>query len=389
MAKVITLTEYQSARFAPSEIPDEVGRTLLAHYRRQVEVAFPTPKTDGLWQFTGQGWVGHIPVTTDWHVALQPKLPLGNIFGMLEYAYRFDFELWDDLVTCQSLAEFYGRLAHILARRVLDRSRQGFYRTYLSKTDRLPFVRGQLDLRQTVQRPEQVKLRCRYQEQTADVAENQILAWTLARIARSGVCTEPGLSAVRRAYRALQGLVTPRAFGPEACLNRSYHRLNDDYRPMHALCHFFLAQSGPGHQLGDRTMLPFLVDMARLYEQFVAEWLRVNLPDSFTLKTQEAVDVDGVSALIDLVIYQAGARRPRWVLDTKYKQSPKPANEDIYQVVAYAKAKRCHEAVLIYPTPLAQPLDIMWDDIHVRSLAFAIGGELQEAGQTLLRSLNL
>jgi 5-methylcytosine-specific restriction enzyme subunit McrC len=158
---------------------------------------------------------------------------------------------------------------------------------------------------------------------------------------------------------------------------------------MHALCRFFLEQSGPGHRHGDRTMLPFLIDMARLYEQFVAEWLRTNLPSQVTIKTQEAIAIDRVQAIMDVVLYKADTQLPYCVLDTKYKLADKPANQDIYQVVAYAKAKRCYEAVLVYPAPLPQPLDIMWDDIRVRSLTFSISENLEEAGQLFLRSLNL
>ncbi len=51
--------------------------------------------------------------------------------------------------------------------------------------------------------------------------------------------------------------------GPDSCDGRTYNRLNADYEPMHALCRFFLNNSGPTHERGDRPMLPFLVNMSR------------------------------------------------------------------------------------------------------------------------------
>ena len=370
------------------ELPPEVGQLLWRNYGRQVEVEFPNPKTEQQWRLTSQGWVGHIPLTSEFQLVLQPRVALANLFGMLEYAYNLkSFHFLPGLVDCQSLAEFYERLALLLARRVLDRARQGFYRTYLAESDRLPYVRGRLEMRPSLQQPGQVKLQCHYEEHTADIAENQILAWTLQAIARSGKCTERVLPTVRRAYRSLQGLATPQPFEAEACLERFYHRLNDDYRPLHALCYFFLAQSGPGHQLGERKMLPFLVDMARLYERFAAEWLKAHAPRSFVVRSQVPVEVDHVSAFIDLVLFEADSRQPRWVLDTKYKLPDKPSNEDINQVVAYAEVKHCTEAVLIYPAPLAKPLDIRWGNIRVRSLTFALTGNLEEAGNAFLREL--
>jgi 5-methylcytosine-specific restriction enzyme subunit McrC len=101
-------------------------------------------------------------------------------------------------------------LAYILARRVLERGRQGFYRAYLPQTDQLPYVRGRLDARTGLCHPATVNLTCAYEEHTADIADNQILAYTLWRIARSGLCTERVLPTVRRAYRALSGLAPGR-----------------------------------------------------------------------------------------------------------------------------------------------------------------------------------
>ncbi|MBI1882033.1 MAG: restriction endonuclease [Chloroflexi bacterium] len=321
---------------------------------------------------------------------LKPKVALANLFRMWEYAYRLNsFRLLEGLVNCQSLAECYENLAHVLALRVLDRWRKGFYRAYLSQAEQLPYVRGRLDLRPETHRPGQVSLACRYEEHTADIADNQILAWTLWGIARSGLCTERVLPAIRRAYQALQGLVTLTPHGPQACMGRGYHRLNEDYRPLHALCRFFLDQSGPSHSLGDRTMLPFLVDMAHLYELFIAEWFKTHLPPHLDLKAQEQVDLSQSNALhfkIDLVLYERETGQARSVLDTKYKTGS-PTPDDIAQVMAYAKVKRCREAILIYPTPPTYPLDETIDGLRIRSLTFALDGDLEQAGQIFLQDL--
>ena len=388
--KIIPLTEYEAAHFAPAEISTEVGEILLRHYPTQVEVDFPTPKTNGLWQLRPLGWVGHLPLTPDLHLALQPKVPLDNIFGMLEYAYRLDIDFLKGTTPCTSLAEFYERLALVLARRVLTRGRQGFYRAYLPQTDSLPYVRGRLDARAALHRPGTVNLTCHYEEHTADIIDNQLLAYTLWRIARSGLCSERSLPTVRRAYRALQGLVTLTPHPPAACLNRLYHRLNEDYRPLHGLCRFFLEQSGPGHTLGDRTMLPFLVNMARLYELFVAEWLKSHHPPTVSLKVQERVSLSHSHNLrfdIDLVLYDAVTGVPRCVLDTKYKAASIPTHDDIFQIITYAEATGCREAILIYPTPLPRPLDDTIGAIHVRSVTFALNGDLEQAGQKFIKEV--
>lgn len=391
--QTIELTEYRPRLLPRPDLPGPVGELLWRTYGRQVEVEFPNPKTGQQWRLTAQGWVGHIPLTPEFHLALQPKVKLANLFRMLDYAYQLkSFRFLAGLVGCQTLAEFYEELASILAKRVLDRGRKGFYRAYLPRTERLPYLRGRLEMEAAHVAPGRVGLPCHYQEHTADIADNQILAWTLFCIARSGLGSERVLPLVRRAYRALQGLVTPVPHPPADCVDRLYHRLNEDYRPLHALCRFFLEQSGPGHQVGERTMLPFLVDMARLYERFVAEWLKHHLPPPWKLAVQERVEVGRATPFhfeIDLVLYDAGRDAARCVLDTKYKTGAGPAPADIHQMISYAHTKGCSEAVLVYPARPAQPFDEVIRGIRVRSLTFALDGDLEQAGQDFLRELGI
>ncbi|HDQ72324.1 MAG TPA: restriction endonuclease [Chloroflexi bacterium] len=389
--KTLSLTEYVTQAFPRQEIPETLGEALWRDYGSKVTVEFPSPKTGYQWELTARGWVGYIPLAPDLGFSLQPKVSLGNLFRMLEYAYRLQsFEFLDDLVGCQSLEAFYERLANVLAKRVLDRARKGFYRAYLPENERLPYVRGRLDVRHVMQKPWSAKLHCHYEEHTPDVEENQILAWTLGCIARSHMCSRRVQPTVRRAYQSLRGVALPQSFSPQDCVGRLYNRLNDDYHPMHALCRFFLEHSGPTHEMGDRTVLPFLVNMARLFELFVAEWLKAHLPPGFSLRAQEKVDIgegDVLSFTIDLVLCSEETGEVVCVLDTKYKDAAKPSADDVTQVVAYAEMKGCQSAVLIYPIQLSKPLNERVGSIQVRSLTFSLEGELDDAGKTFVYQL--
>jgi 5-methylcytosine-specific restriction enzyme subunit McrC len=389
--KVIELEEYVPVLYAQDDIPQAVGRALWDNYRNQVAVDAPSFKNDYQWQLTAQGWVGYIPLTADVALTLKPKVALGSLFGMLEYAYRLkSFRFLDGLADFESLEEFYERLANVLARRVLDRSRKGLYRAYLPLTDELPYVRGRMDMRRLVETPWSVRPRCRFEEHTADLEENQLLHWTLWRITRSGVCTERVLPTVRCAYRALKGFVSVQPFTAQACMGRLYNRLNDDYQPMHALCRFFLEQTGPSHRMGDHKMLPFLVDMARLYELFVAEWLKAKLSGDLVLKPQERVYIGQGGRLyfqVDLLLVDATTGEARCVLDTKYKAPDTPAEDDIAQVVAYAEATGCQEAVLVYPKAVPALKEARIGGKRVRTLTFSLEGDLEEAGNVFLRDL--
>jgi len=158
---------------------------------------------------------------------------------------------------------------------------------------------------------------------------------------------------------------------------------------MHALCRFLLEQQGPNLNRGQRMMQPFLINMARLYELFVAQWCSRHLPHPWQIKMQETVTVgqdDQLRFDIDLVLYD-GEGRVTAVLDTKYKTPDKAANADINQIITYAHAKGSSQAVLIYPVPLNKPLNAHLHDLHIRSLTFPVSGNLEKAGHHFLNEL--
>lgn len=389
--RVITLTEHETQLWPETALSEAEATILVKNYTPQITVVPPSFLNNRQWHLTAHGWVGHLPVTAQLTLVLQPKVTLDNLFRMLEYAYDLkSFRILEGLIDCHALADFYERLAHILARRVLDRGRKGFQRAYLARQETLPYVRGQLDLRHALQRPGQVGLPCHYEDHTADIEDNHILAWTLFRIIQRGLQRPDTQAMVQQAYRALGG-VTLKPISAAACLKRLYNRLNDDYQPLHTLCRFFLEQDGPGHTVGEQKMLPFLVDMARLFESFVAEWLKAHLPSPLRLQSQEKIEIDqagNVSFQADLVIYEVQTGVVRYILDTKYKNVAGPSPDDIAKVTAYAHFKQSPEAILIYPAP-HRYLDTQRHQIRVRSLTFALDGDLEEAGQGFLGSLGL
>lgn len=390
MPDVIELTEYQKETLPKEAFPVEQGELLWRNFGSKVSVDFPSPKTDGNWVLESQGYVGFIPLSPEWGISLKPKVELSNLFRMLEYAYGLDIKFMEDLSSLESMTEFYESLARVLARRTMGRAKRGFYRSYVPQSEQLPYVRGSFDLTRRLVRPWEVRLHCDYQEHTADVTENQILAWTLRKIARSGACGPRVLPEVRRAYRSLQGLTSLEPFSPQDCVNRLYNRLNDDYEPLHALCRFFLAHTGPSLGTGEHQMLPFLIDMADLFERFVAQWLEAHLPEGYRIKAQEYVwigDDKNLRFEIDLVLYDSSADAPLCVLDTKYKIKGRPETSDLEQIVAYAVSKDCANGFLIYPMRFPRMFDERVGDIRVRSLSFPLDGDLEQRGRQFLELL--
>lgn len=391
----IELTARRPRPLPADFFPRSIGVAIWRDYGNIVEVSFPYPKTQDRWELTARDHVGFIPVSSEFTLVLLPKegVILGSVFGMLEYVYRLDF-LRKELIDCATFEDFYACLAQILAKRVLDRERQGLYRSYVSREEALRCVRGRIDFERRLRHPWAVELDCEFEEHTPDIEDNQILAWTLWGILQNGLCCERVRPTLRGAWRALQGAVSLTPVRSRACVGRRYNRLNGDYEPLHALCRFFLEHSGPAHSSGGYAMLPFLVNMASLFEMFVAEWLLRNLPQKYLLDPHARLDFGNEKELrfdIDLVLCDSASNPPRplCVLDTKYKGDGASADRDIKQVVAYAAGKGCSKAALVYPAKVAQPFNAPWGEssIAVRTMSFDLSGNLESAGQAFKKDL--
>ena len=386
--QTIHLTEYATTALPHAALDFGLGERLWQRYGKQIQVDFPSPRTSDQWQLTPLGWVGSVPLTRNITLSLAPRIPLANLFGMLEYAWRLrSFHILDGMTQSATMPAFYERLAYIFAQRVLALVQRGLYPRYEPRTARRETLRGRLDVAELARQPWQANLPSRYHEQTIDCTENRILLWTLHGILRSRLCSERVAPTIRRAHRALQRMVTLTPCPSDAADAWDYHRLNNAYRPLHALCRFFLHHTGPSIAEGDAPMIPFLVNMARLFELFVAEWLAAHMPTTLMLWAQEFIPIvaSTLTFVADGVIRDRATGAPRCVFDTKYTTAAEPATDDVAQVVAYANALHCPRALLIYPQSLTHPLDAWIGDIHVQSATFALAADLASTGDALLR----
>jgi hypothetical protein len=75
------------------------------------------------------------------------------------------------------------------------------------------------------------------------------------------------------------------------------------------------------------------------------------------------------------------------ILDTKYKDVSQPSSQDISQVVAYAEAKGCERAALVYPkAPSGQaPFDV--GRKRITPLVFDLEQDVPAAGEAFLTEL--
>jgi 5-methylcytosine-specific restriction enzyme subunit McrC len=400
---VIELREFEPRTVPINQIRAIDAERLWRQFGNAVRVEFPSPATQNQWRLTALGVVGHLPVSPSLQLALQPKVPLSNLFRMWQYAYKLPVHVLVGLARAHSVQGCYENLAAVLAQRVLDRVRRGLHCAYVPRHAVLPFVAGRVDVVRMAQDPARLAVPCEFELHTAETDDNALLTYTLGVIARSGMCSARVQPLVRRAFHAINAVApTQKEFTARDCVSggaggdegRNYHRLNQDYAALHALCRFFLEHNSPSHAPGEKLAPPFLVDMGALFELFVAEWLRTHLPAAYAIKTQENVALadmaDAQFALrfrIDIVLYHRASGAALCVLDTKYKAASEPNNTDFNQVVTYALAKGCRDAVLVYPSTHTRPFRSHIQGIRVRALPFALDGDLERNGQQFLQAL--
>jgi 5-methylcytosine-specific restriction enzyme subunit McrC len=375
-----------------TEVNKQIAETVYSKYGKQISVDFPSPANDHHFVLRSDGNVGYFPVNDIASLSIQPReANPDNIFRMFEYAYNLGvFKIFEGESKVESVQDLFENLASILAKRVLDKNRKGLYRGYQELNEDITYVKGRAHIKDTyilLQRG-LFQIRCDYEEHTADLEENQILLWALHQARRMDFKRSDVKDRVSLAYRELSSKISLKQMDVSKCLKRFYNRLNEDYKPLHGLCRFFIEQGGPGIQLGEYRFLAFSFYMPFLFESFVAGWLNEKLSErGYTVEPQFDVELDRDRLMrirMDLVIYNK-LGEVKAVLDTKYKHTDLPDQDDLGKIMLYAARVKTQNAILVYPSHITReysPYTML--GVTMRSLVFDISKDLNSSGNEFL-----
>lgn len=393
MTATLALQEEEWSALEPSVMSPAAFEVLGERYPTQFDTEYPNPKNGRRYRIRPGGFVGCFPIDDTLALRVQPKVPIRNLFRMLEYAYDLDVFLDRGLASVDAIEDIFENLAAILAQRVNERCRKGLTRGYVVEEDQLSCVRGRFLLEPTLRRALRggVSAHCEFEEHTADLDENKILLWALHQLARFPIQRDEVKRMVRAAHRSLAATVGLSRYPSSACVNRFYDRLNHDYRSMHALCRFFLEQLGPTSEAGSRESIPFQINMPRLFEVFVEKWLRAHLPTGTHLDSQYTADLDEEGFYqfrADLILRNARSGETVAVLDTKYKRSTELSPDDVNQVFTYASRLHSSRAFLVYPSKATVSRLITIKGVRIQSVVFDLSGDLNDAAKAFLVSLS-
>ncbi|WP_301851127.1 McrC family protein [Rhodococcus pyridinivorans] len=325
------------------------------------------PTGSGAWTLLPRKRVGAVRVN-DLQVQVTPKDRVGltRLLFLLGYAANPGFldPHYED-VDAEEHPDLWAVLAESLAR-ITDRAlTHGVLQGYRTVDEAARTVRGRIRIGDQIAcRPGlMLPLEITYDDYTVDTAENRILRTALRRM-----LAVPGLTGSARARLAhldsrLDGVeVIPRGI-PIPSWQPS--RLNVRYQPALRLAQVILrhcsAEAGPG----DTHVAAFVVEMWKVFEDFVTVALRESLARNYPGQTESQyvsyLDVtDAGSSVVRLetdVVHLVNLK-PRLIFDAKYKVASRGGrypNADHYQMLAYCTALNLPTAWLVYAGGAGEP----------------------------------
>ncbi len=329
-------------------------RYLLDRHRGHVEVA-PTGRRRR-YRLTALGHVGVI-VAPSCRLVIRPKVPLQNLFDLLDP--DAEVSVTEDRASLVPGSAALHFLASRLALLLAERAAAGLHRGYAERAQQGPFLQGRIDVPAQLQGGAGRKdvIHSRYEDFTADVPCNQVPRATAERVLRSPLLGEEVRAALRLALQGYES-VTAGPLGPDSFGATAPDRLTEAYRPLLDVCRLLAEGLDPGGAAGAASCPAFLLDMERVFEQYVTRGVQrafagrpaysVAVQPRFVASRPVAGQPD-VEMQPDVTVGRGG--QTVLVVDAKWKRlkGAPLVTEDLYQVLAYCTALGAGRAVLVYP----------------------------------------
>lgn len=315
-------------------------------------VSINASRTPGLFDIRPGSTIGMI-ASESITVEIRPKLPIERVMFLMSYA--LDPKAFrTDPAEASTAPTLHEAIIPAFVHHVRAAIRPGVLQGYRTREEALASVRGRIRISdQAVRRfgiapPVEVT----FDDFTEDIDENQILRAALHRLHRLPIRS----AASRQMLSALEprfGAVSVVDYRPKALPELVWTRLNDRYRPAVSLAELILRNTSLEAVLGLTRARGFLVDMNRVFENFVVVALR----EALGLSNRQFRQGDGrlrldtarrVVLKPDISWWQGS--RCVFVGDVKYKKIRVEGvlHPDLYQLLAYTTATDLDDGLLVY-----------------------------------------
>lgn len=350
----IDLQEYATSDALTLSIDE---RDALSRKELNLSIA-PVPGTENEYTLTPGSVVGAVE-TGGLSVRIAPKIGIRQLLSLACYAIggvslqeaEFDFSEHAGLPDALALA--FGAAA----RRAFSR---GLLHGYRTEEDALHAVRGRIRFNDQIRRRLGVPLpvEVRYDEFTDDILLNRLVKAAAHRLGSLGLRSPKARSGVAWAAESLNE-VSLVAFPRGAVPDVRFDRLNEHYRSVTTLARLILRHGAFEDARGNVRASGYLMDMNRIFQEFVTVALREALGVServFGERGIRSLDMAGLVRLRPDMAWRDGSRYT-FVGDVKYKRADAGVpNADLYQLLAYATALDLPGGLLIYVQGEREPV---------------------------------
>ncbi|MFJ8136048.1 McrC family protein [Streptomyces sp. NPDC096013] len=351
--RVVVLREHGPWTAVPLE--PEAGRTLSM---TDFVDARPDPSAPGdprRWLIRAGSKVGTVRIGGV-QLTITPKLPVRRLFFLLGYVLDPGAH-WghgDGDVLVGGHDGILPAVAHAFECQAERALRRGMLQGYRHLEDALAVVRGRIresdQMRRRYGIPVPVEV-C-FDEYTVDIPENRLLLAAANRLTRLPDLHGDIRGRLTRLRLRLDGVGDLRRGAPLPSWTPS--RLNNRYVPALRLAELILGEASIEQRGMDTAVSGFLLDLAKVFEDFVTVGLREALrPHGGRCRFQAQHHLDEAAAVLlkpDLVWYD-DAGRPLGVADAKYKAEKEKEgfpNSDLYQMLAYCTELGVPSGHLVY-----------------------------------------
>lgn len=326
-----------------------------------LKVCRVSPTLDaGIWRITDVMRVGVVAID-DVRLIVRPKTPPRSLIFMASYS-GLQAEVDDASFSFDADQDLPAALASALIQAVGEATGRGLLKGYVSVEETGTVIRGRWDIaRQLKARPGiPVPVELTYDDYAEDVEENQILKAALRALVRLEQLPRKLIDKLGPLLGLFSEVSDLRVAGPVTLPTAS--RLNAHYQPALRLARWVLEATSWAHAEGAGSGSAFLLNVAKVYEDFVGRVLQATLrPEGFDVDLQVSawrLDTEGkIRMRPDIVISRNG--RVVAVADTKYKvwgeNDGSPPNADVYQALAYAVTAEVREVHLLYVSGDVEP----------------------------------
>jgi len=348
-----TLTENR-----PSEpiFLSEADLRYLQQFRHSKDIVISPIAGGQTYRLVADNVVGALSLPSGVQIHIRPKIGLPNLFRLLSFVSNDCFGL-EEMVDYEEEEGIFDLLGQLYSKELSRLLKLGLRQDYSSVEGNLSTIRGRILFNQHLKMntAKAGKAYCLFSHRSSDTTENQALLAAIQALLRGQVCGPKTQESLRACLRKMPGEINTQGFSAQRLTKIQIGRHNEHYRRPLFLAGLVLRSIAFANNSGQSNQPSFLIDVAKLFEDYVAQSLLRYFDDpDLVVAAQESSPFDTEGTLNiqpDLMFKFRDTHDVVSVADTKYKDLDlKSVNSaDAYQMLAYMINKGCRISVLIYP----------------------------------------